>query len=263
MPRPSARVGCCSLGRVATAPASTARSRRSSTRSSTTARRSTSASRSCTTCTSCRRWRSAARSSSRRTTRCPKAPPSCSRPTASRRRCTSRPRARQLRTIDATCPLVTKVHHEARGSPQEGYDILLIGHEGHEEVVGTTGEAPEYIPLVDGPGDVVAGPGPRPGTCRLAVPDHAVGRRDDADRRRAARAVPDAAVAAVRRHLLRDPEPAGRGEDDRAGGRAVPRRGIGELVELGAHGRGRAGGRRPRPSSSRTPRPSTTRGWTA
>jgi 4-hydroxy-3-methylbut-2-enyl diphosphate reductase len=61
---------------------------------------------------------------------------------------------RGLRTIDATCPLVTKVHSEARRFAREDYDILLIGHEGHEEVVGTTGEAPEHIHLVDGPADV-------------------------------------------------------------------------------------------------------------
>ena len=61
---------------------------------------------------------------------------------------------RQLRTIDATCPLVTKVHHEARRFAADDYDILLIGHQGHEEVVGTTGEAPEHIHLVEGPGDV-------------------------------------------------------------------------------------------------------------
>jgi len=59
--------------------------------------------------------------------------------------------ARNLRTIDATCPLVTKVHHEARRFADEGYRILLIGHEGHEEVEGTTGEAPDAITLVDGP----------------------------------------------------------------------------------------------------------------
>jgi 4-hydroxy-3-methylbut-2-en-1-yl diphosphate reductase len=64
--------------------------------------------------------------------------------------------ARQLRTIDATCPLVTKVHAEARRFDREGYDILLIGHEGHEEVVGTTGEAPDRVHLVDGP-DAVDG----------------------------------------------------------------------------------------------------------
>jgi 4-hydroxy-3-methylbut-2-enyl diphosphate reductase len=61
---------------------------------------------------------------------------------------------RNLRTIDATCPLVTKVHKEAVRFADEGYDILLIGHEGHEEVIGTTGEAPEHIKLVDGPDSV-------------------------------------------------------------------------------------------------------------
>jgi 4-hydroxy-3-methylbut-2-en-1-yl diphosphate reductase len=60
-------------------------------------------------------------------------------------------RARNLRTIDATCPLVTKVHNEARRFAAQGYEILLIGHEGHEEVVGTSGEAPENIILVDRP----------------------------------------------------------------------------------------------------------------
>jgi 4-hydroxy-3-methylbut-2-en-1-yl diphosphate reductase len=55
---------------------------------------------------------------------------------------------RRLLTIDATCPLVTKVHAEARRFAAEGYTIVLIGHTGHEEVVGTTGEAPEAIRLV-------------------------------------------------------------------------------------------------------------------
>ncbi|MDT3397376.1 4-hydroxy-3-methylbut-2-enyl diphosphate reductase [Streptomyces sp. B1866] len=62
--------------------------------------------------------------------------------------------ARRLASIDATCPLVTKVHKEAVRFAQEDYDILLIGHEGHEEVIGTSGEAPDHITLVDGPGDV-------------------------------------------------------------------------------------------------------------
>ncbi len=62
--------------------------------------------------------------------------------------------ARNLKTIDATCPLVTKVHHEAKRFAGDDYDILLIGHEGHEEVEGTSGEAPEHIQLVQGPGDV-------------------------------------------------------------------------------------------------------------
>src|SRR5256885_196786 len=61
--------------------------------------------------------------------------------------------ARNLHAIDATCPLVTKVHSEARRFAAQGYDILLIGHEGHEEGVGTTGEAPAHIQLVDGPRD--------------------------------------------------------------------------------------------------------------
>ena len=64
--------------------------------------------------------------------------------------------ARQLRAIDATCPLVTKVHHEVRRFAKDDYDILLIGHEGHEEVVGTSGEAPEHITIVDGPESVAA-----------------------------------------------------------------------------------------------------------
>lgn len=58
---------------------------------------------------------------------------------------------RGLRTVDATCPLVTKVHNEARRFAARDYDILLIGHEGHEEVVGTAGEAPARVRLVDGP----------------------------------------------------------------------------------------------------------------
>jgi 4-hydroxy-3-methylbut-2-enyl diphosphate reductase len=58
---------------------------------------------------------------------------------------------RGLRTIDATCPLVTKVHNEAKRFAAQDYDILLIGHENHEEVEGTTGEAPSRIHLVDGP----------------------------------------------------------------------------------------------------------------
>ncbi|MDH6135004.1 4-hydroxy-3-methylbut-2-enyl diphosphate reductase [Kitasatospora sp. MAA4] len=62
--------------------------------------------------------------------------------------------AGKLATIDATCPLVTKVHKEAVRFAEEDYDILLVGHEGHEEVVGTMGEAPDRIHLVDGAEDV-------------------------------------------------------------------------------------------------------------
>jgi 4-hydroxy-3-methylbut-2-enyl diphosphate reductase len=62
--------------------------------------------------------------------------------------------AGRLATIDATCPLVTKVHKEAIRYASDDFDILLIGHEGHEEVIGTSGEAPDHITLVDGPDDV-------------------------------------------------------------------------------------------------------------
>jgi len=63
-------------------------------------------------------------------------------------------RARHLKLIDATCPLVTKVHVEARRFAKQGKTIFLIGHEGHEEVVGTSGQAPERIVVVERPEDV-------------------------------------------------------------------------------------------------------------
>ena len=63
-------------------------------------------------------------------------------------------KARNLRTIDATCPLVTKVHREATRFARDDYDIILIGHVGHEEVEGTFGHAPDHIQIVDGPADV-------------------------------------------------------------------------------------------------------------
>lgn len=65
-------------------------------------------------------------------------------------------RERNIRTIDATCPLVTKVHTEAIKYAQAGYNIILIGHEGHDEVIGTMGEAPESITLIETPEDVAA-----------------------------------------------------------------------------------------------------------
>jgi 4-hydroxy-3-methylbut-2-enyl diphosphate reductase len=68
---------------------------------------------------------------------------------------------RDLRTIDATCPLVTKVHSEAKRFAAEGYQIILVGHEGHEEVVGTMGEAPGVMTLVENPADAA----------QVAVPD--------------------------------------------------------------------------------------------
>jgi 4-hydroxy-3-methylbut-2-enyl diphosphate reductase len=72
--------------------------------------------------------------------------------------------SRNLQTIDATCPLVTKVHVSARKFAEQGYSIILIGHEGHEEVEGTTGEAPEAITLVQTIEDVDA--------LEVSDPDH-------------------------------------------------------------------------------------------
>ena len=171
--------------------------------------------------------------------------------------------ARNLRTIDATCPLVTKVHQEARKFAAEDYEILLIGHEGHEEVIGTAGEAPDRVTLVDGP-DHVDAPRHRPEReGRLALADHAVGRRDLRDGRPPACALPAARRPAERRHLLRDAEPPVGREADRAAVRPGHRRRLGQLVELGAAGRGRARRRRERvlPRRRRVAR-STRRGST-
>ena len=170
---------------------------------------------------------------------------------------------RGLRTIDATCPLVTKVHKEAVRFADADLDILLIGHTGHEEVEGTAGEAPEHIQVVNSPDDVDSVVVRDPDKVVLAEPDHAERRRDDGDGPPAARAVPEPAGPAQRRHLLRDPEPPGRGQEDGAGVR--PRRGgrLGQLLELRAPGRGRARGRRQGRRTGSTPRPrSTRRGWT-
>ncbi len=97
---------------------------------------------------------------------------------------------RSLKTIDATCPLVTKVHAEAKRFAREGLEIMLIGHAGHEEVEGTTGEAPENITLVQSPAEVeaVAGQGSDQG--RLAEPDHVERRRNTGDGGPAAREFP-------------------------------------------------------------------------
>ena len=67
-------------------------------------------------------------------------------------------RQRHLQVIDATCPLVTKVHLEVRRYVKQGYEIVLIGHQGHDEVLGTTGEAPQHIHLVSNAADVAALP---------------------------------------------------------------------------------------------------------
>jgi 4-hydroxy-3-methylbut-2-enyl diphosphate reductase len=88
--------------------------------------------------------------------------------------------ARNLRTIDATCPLVTKVHLEAVRFAREGYTILLIGHEGHDEVLGTMGEAPEHIHLIQDTDEAEALDLP-PG-CKVAYLTQTTLSVDDAER---------------------------------------------------------------------------------
>ena len=124
---------------------------------------------------------------------------------------------RKLQVIDATCPLVTKVHNEAKRFARDDYDILLIGHEGHEEVIGTAGEAPDHVQLVDGP-DAVDDVTVRDENKVIWLSQTTLSRRrDDGDRAAAAAALPQAAGPAQRRHLLRDPEPSGRGQGDGPG----------------------------------------------
>ena len=86
-------------------------------------------------------------------------------------------RRRGLRVIDATCPLVTKVHLEAIRYAREGYSIVLIGHEDHDEVIGTLGEAPERIIVVDSVEEVERLAAARSRQGRVPDPDHTVGRR--------------------------------------------------------------------------------------
>ena len=126
--------------------------------------------------------------------------------------------ARGLRTIDATCPLVTKVHREAIKFAADGYTIVLVGHAGHEEVEGTMGEVPGSIVLVETEADVDALEVEDP--ARIAYLTQTTLSVDETarDHRPPARAVPGDHRAAHRRHLLRHDEPPARRQAD---GRAV------------------------------------------
>ncbi len=115
--------------------------------------------------------------------------------------------ARGLKTIDATCPLVTKVHVEAKKFAAEGYTIVLIGHAGHEEVEGTMGEAPDHIVLIETEEDVDALEVDDPDRVAFISQTTLVGRRDPRDHPQAAREVPQHHGAAHRRHLLRHHQP--------------------------------------------------------
>ena len=223
--------------------------------------RSTCAARSCTTPTS-----SGPRAARRRLRR--RGRRGADRATSGARRARRRPAvraeaaARELRVIDATCPLVAKVHTEVRRFAGRGDTVLLIGHADHEEVEGTLGEAPDEIVVIP---DVAAAMtvtprDPRPGRVRDA--DHARRRRGRGDRRRAARPVPDARGPAPRRHLLRDDQPPAGGAGHRRRVRPGARRRLGELLQLAAAGRGRRSGKACRRTWSTT-RARSTCAWLA
>ncbi len=160
-------------------------------------------------------------------------------------------RRRRLLAIDATCPLVIKVHLEAIRYAQEGYTIILIGHEGHDEVIGTMGEAPNQMILVETAEDVERLSVPDPDKGRLSHADDPERRRRERRHRRAPEEVPPDRQSAQGRHLLRHAEPAG--GRPRAG-RAV-RPGAGarqpEQLQQPSAGRDRQRPRPPRPPHRR------------
>ena len=133
---------------------------------------------------------------------------------------------RGLRVIDATCPLVTKVHLEAIRYAREGYSIILVGHADHDEVVGTMGEAPDRMFLIAHPEDVDRLDGSRPRQGRVPDADHPLGGRHPRLHRGAAAALSEDRRSGQGRHLLCHPEPPGRRQDRRGrGGRPARDRG--------------------------------------
>ena len=119
--------------------------------------------------------------------------------------------------LDATCPLVFKVHIEAARHHEEGLEILLIGHAGHPEVVGTMGQLPEgAVTLIETAADAHAFAPRDARQARLRHADDPVGRRHRGDRRRAARALPHHRRPAQGGHLLRDDQPPGVRQSHRA-----------------------------------------------
>ena len=119
---------------------------------------------------------------------------------------------RELDVIDATCPLVAKVHAEARRFAAAGFDIVLVGHEGHEEVEGTFGEAPDRTHVIaQRRGGATAVEVADPDRVAYLTQTTLAVDETERRRRRAARALPGARRPALERHLLRDAEPPGRG----------------------------------------------------
>ena len=152
--------------------------------------------------------------------------------------------ARRLQTIDATCPLVTKVHVSARKFAERGYSIILIGHEGHEEVEGTTGEAPEAITLVQTVEDAQAVEVSDPD--RVAFITQTTLSVDETAEIIAVlrQRFPEHRQLEVRRHLLRDHQPPDRRQAACPRVRAGAGDRLDQLLELKPAGRGGARARR-------------------
>ena len=141
------------------------------------ARPSTCATRSSTTSTSSATSRRAARSSSRPSRKCPEGALVVLSAHGVAPKVYRKCAERNLEVIDATCPLVSKVHAEARRYAARGLKIALVGHAGHEEVVGTMGEAPDSIVLVETREDAQRARARRRSAARLPDPDDALRRR--------------------------------------------------------------------------------------
>ena len=147
---------------------------------------------------------------------------------------------RGLRTIDATCPLVTKVHREALRFAEDGYTIVLVGHDGHEEVEGTMGEAPERIVLVQIEQDVDELEVEDPERIAYVTQTTLSVDETELDPRPSERALPEPRRSPHRRHLLRHDQPPDGRQAARRQLRSDARDRLAQLLELGAPGRGRA-----------------------
>ena len=153
----------------------------------------------------------------------------------------ARPSRRQLIYLDATCPLVSKVHREAERHHAAGRHIVLIGHAGHPEVIGTMGQLPDgAVTLVETAAEAEVLEVPKTASARLHHADDAVRRRHGGHRRRAAAPLPADRGAAARGHLLRHHQPPAGGEGDRARVRCPAGAGRAQFLQLRAAGRGGA-----------------------
>ena len=127
----------------------------------------------------------------------------------------ARAKERGLKVIDATCPLVTKVHLEAIKFAKQGYSLVLVGHRDHEEVEGTQGEAPDVTQVVSTVEEVEALDRARSEHGGLSHADHALARRSEVHDRRTEAQVPQDRRPARAGHLLRHRKPSGCGEERR------------------------------------------------